>query len=105
MADRAACGTENRPDVSVGILFSKWLKLNHPEIADSYSFYLHWTEAKEVEARQYPVTMLALFHHYLDTEWIPKEAERYFNTRDPAALPHVAHLLPSRPRPAPLPRR
>uniref|UniRef100_UPI0035938A02 BRO-N domain-containing protein n=1 Tax=Sphingorhabdus lacus TaxID=392610 RepID=UPI0035938A02 len=105
MADKAACGTENRPDVSVGIHFSRWLKKHHPAVADNYSMYVHWTEAKEVEARQYPMSMIALFHEFLDTEWITKQAERYFNTRDPAALPHVARLLPSRSRPAPLARR
>lgn len=105
MADKAPCGTENRPDNSVGILFSRWLKNFHPDVADNYSLYVHWTEAKEVEARQYPMSMLPLFHEFLDTEWIPNRAEGYFNTRDPAALPHVAHLLPSRPRPQPLARR
>lgn len=99
MADKAKCGTENRPDVSVGLGFSKWLKKMHPTVADNYSMYLHWTEAKEVEARQYTMGMIELFHRYLDTEWIPKVAERYFNTRDPAALPHIANLLPSRPKP------
>ncbi|WP_205411699.1 BRO-N domain-containing protein [Sphingomonas carotinifaciens] len=105
MADKARCGTENRPDISVGRGFSKWLALHHASVCDNYSMYLHWTEAKEVEARQYPMSMIELFHIYLDTEWIPKEAARYFNTRDPAALPHIAHLLPSRPRPTPITRR
>lgn len=105
MADKAASGTENRPDISVGRGFSKWLKQYHRDVADNYSMYLHWTEAKEVEVRQYPLDMIPLFHEYLDTVWIPQDAERYFNSRDPAALPHVAHLLPSRPRPTPLPRR
>lgn len=95
MADKAPCGIENRPDTSVGILFSRWLKKSHTEVADNYSLYLHWTEAKEVEARQYPMSMLPLFHQFLDTEWIPNRAQTYFNTRDPAALPHVANLLPS----------
>jgi prophage antirepressor-like protein len=104
MADKAQCGTENRPDISVGRGFSKWLKLYHPEVSDHYSMYLHWTEAKEVEARQYPMGMLELFHRYLDSDWIPNEAQRYFNTRDPAALPHIAHLLPCRPAPIPLGR-
>lgn len=99
MADKAKSGTENRPDISVGMGFSKWLAANHPATCDNYSMYLHWTEAKEVEARQYPMSMVEIFHVYLDTEWIPKEASRYFNTRDPAALPHIAHLLPPRPRP------
>lgn len=105
MADKAKCGTENRPDVSVGRGFSKWLQVNHPSVSDNYSMYLHWTEAKEIEARQYPMGMMELFHTYLDTEWMPKDAQRYFNTRDPAALPHIAHLLPSRPKPIPVGRR
>ncbi len=104
MADKAPCGTENRPDTSVGITFSRWLKKNHADVSDNYSLYIHWTPAKEVEARQYPMSMLPLFHEFLDTEWIPERAEAYFHTRDPAALPHVAHLLPSRSRPTPLAR-
>lgn len=104
MADRSRAGTENRPDISVGSGLSKWLKRHHPDVCDNYSMYLHWTQAGEYKARQYPMEMLPLFHEYLDTVWIPEEASRYFNTRDPAALPHIAHLLPSRNRPKPLPR-
>jgi prophage antirepressor-like protein len=104
MADTAANGTENRPDVSVGKGFSKWLQRNHPNIADNYTLYWHWTPAGEFKARQYPLTMIALFHEYLDTVWFVTDAPRYFNTRDPAALPHVPYLLPTR-RPAPLPPR
>jgi len=100
MADNAADGRELRPDVSVGRGFSTWLKRNHPSLADDYTFYLHWTPAKEIEARQYPVSLLAPFRIYVESDWIPNEASRYFNTRDPAALPHIAHLLPTS-RPAP----
>lgn len=104
MADKAADGKELRPDISVGLGFSKWLKVNQAAIADDYMMYLHWTPAGEFEARQYPAALLQHFWEYLDTDWIPNEAERYFNRRDPAALPHIAHLLPSS-RPAPrLPR-
>lgn len=39
--------------------------------------------------------MLPLFREYVDMVWIPEDAQRYFNTRDPAALPHIGHLLPS----------
>lgn len=100
MADVAQDGRELRPDISVGRGFSAWLKKNHPDESDDYAMYLHWTPSGEFEARQYPAPMLALFWTYLDNEWIPKEAERYFNTRDPAALPYIAHLLPAA-RPAP----
>lgn len=101
IADKAPDGREIRPDISVGKGFSKWLKANHPENCDNYSMYLHWTPAGEFEARQYPEEMLHLYLRYVDTVWIPECAETYFNTRDPAALPHVGHLLPGgTPRPS-----
>ncbi|WP_086620028.1 BRO-N domain-containing protein [Erythrobacter tepidarius] len=95
LADVAQDGREIRPDISVGRGFSKWLKDNHPTVADNYTFYSHWTPAGEFDARQYPDAMLPLFREYLDQVWIPNEAERYFNRRDPAALPHIGHLLPA----------
>lgn len=101
IADKAPDGREIRPDISVGLGFSKWLKINHPDKCDNYSMYLHWTPAGEFEARQYPEEMLPLYLRYVDTVWIPQNAEAYFNTRDPAALPHVGHLLPgATPRPS-----
>jgi prophage antirepressor-like protein len=96
MADVANDGRELRPDISVGRGFSKWLTDHHPTVADNYTFYNHWTPAGEFDARQYPDAMLHLFREYVDTVWIPLDATRYFNTRDPAALPHIGHLLPSR---------
>lgn len=95
LADVAQDGREIRPDISVGKGFSKWLKDNHPTVADNYSYYPHWTPVGEFDARQYPDPLLPLFREYLDRVWIPNEAERYFNTRDPAALPHIGHLLPA----------
>ena len=100
MADVAQDGRELRPDISVGRGFSKWLTENHPTVADNYTYYPHWTPAGEFDARQYPDGMLALFREYVDTVWIPNDAQRYFNTRDPAALPHIGHLLPAPPRKA-----
>lgn len=98
LADKAPDGKEIRPDISVGRGFSRWLKNHHPTVADNYLSYLHWTPAKEVEARQYPRPMLGLFAEFLEDVWIPTEAERYFNRRDPAALPHIGHLLPKPPQ-------
>lgn len=95
MADVANDGRELRPDVSVGRGFSTWLQANHPSVCDNYTYYPHWTPSGEFQARQYPDGMLALFREYVDTVWIPNDAQRYFNTRDPAALPHIGYLLPS----------
>jgi prophage antirepressor-like protein len=100
LADNAADGTENRPDVSVGRLFSGWLKTNHEDVCEEYSYYQHWTPEAEIPARQYPNKMLALYLEFVDNVWIPHHAERYLKTRDPAALSYLSKLLPP-----PQPRR
>ena len=101
MADRALDGTENRPDISVGRCFSDWLKITHPAVSASFSYYIHTTPEWEGEVRQYPFALLPLFREYLDSVWIPERAEGYLKTRDPAALPYLQKLLlpPSRPKP------
>lgn len=94
MADRAPNGTQNRPDVSVGRLFADWLRKHHPEHADRHKCYTHKTDEWEGDARQYPRDMLPLYIEFIDDVWIPEHSERYFNTRDPAALPYLPRLLP-----------
>lgn len=93
MADRSPNGTENRPDVSVGGLFAKWLDANHPTVCTDYKYYKHVTAEWEGDARQYPNTLLPLFIEFIDTVWIPQHSIRYFNTRDPAALPYLPLLI------------
>jgi prophage antirepressor-like protein len=95
MADRAPNGVEIRPDVSVGRRFSDWLKVRHPTVCGNYKTYSHWTPSGEFDARQYPNSLLPLYLEFVDTIWIPEHAEEYFNSRDPAALPYIAHLLPA----------
>lgn len=95
MADRAPNGTQIRPDNSVGKLFAKWLDENHPHLSGAHSMYSHKTDEWEGDARQYPNSMLPLFIEFVDNVWIPEHSERYFNTRDPAALPHLPKLLPA----------
>jgi prophage antirepressor-like protein len=97
LASRAPDGKQNRPDVSVGLVFAKWLKDHHPELADSHTTYLHKTDEWEGPVRQYPRSMLALFLEFLDDVWIPQYAEQYLHTRDPAALPYLQKYLPPKP--------
>lgn len=93
MRDRAPDGKQLRPDTSVGTLFSTWLKKHHPTVCSNYKMYTHKTDEWEGDARQYPNGMLPLFIEFVDTVWIPDHSERYFNTRDPAALPHLPKLI------------
>lgn len=99
MADRAPDGKENRPDVSAGRLFSDWLKREHPTVSSAFSYYMHKTPEWEGEVRQYPRSILPLFLEFLDEEWIPNHAPRYFKTRDAAALPYLQRILPSPDKP------
>lgn len=94
MADRAPNGTQIRPDNSVGQLFAKWLDEFHPEVCADFKYYSHKTDEWEGDARMYPRAILPLFIEFVDDIWIPQHAERYFNTRDPAALPYLPLLLP-----------
>jgi hypothetical protein len=95
MADRAPDGREIRPDVSVGRLFSDWLKEEHEDVSDNYAFYIHKTPEWEGEARQYPISMLPLYIEFIDAVWIPEHSQRYLRTRDIAALPYLPKLLPA----------
>jgi hypothetical protein len=71
----------------------------HSDIADDFSYYRHKTPEIEIEARQYPNRMWPLFVEFIDTVWIPQHSEKYFSSRDPAALPYLPKLLapPQRP--------
>lgn len=94
MADHAPDGKEIRPDISVGRLFSDWLKKFHPKMSANYKFYPHEVDGKTIEARQYPYGMLALFRIFVETVWWPDRFETYIKSRDPAALQYLPRLLP-----------
>jgi prophage antirepressor-like protein len=96
MADKSPSGKQNRPDVSVGQRFAKWLNENHPKVCGNHKSYIHKTPEWEGEARQYPNSMLGLFREYVETVWWPECFEDYIKTRDPKALTYLQKLLPPR---------
>lgn len=94
--NKAFTGKEIRPDVSVGLLFSKFLKEKHPEHSNSFKMYNHiFPNKMEVEARQYKNELLPIFIKFIDDHWIPKNALGYFKERDPLALDYLPKLLDS----------
>ena len=101
IADFGPNGMELRPDVSVGRIFSRWLKQNYPAVKDNYTTYMHKTAQAEFPARQYPNSMLPLYILFIDTVWIPKHFESYFKARDPAALAAAAEVAHGRGRAVP----
>lgn len=95
LPDRGAHGKEMRPDNSVGQLFSKWLKENHPKAVKARKKYKHrLPEGFDIEAYQYPNEMLPLFIDYIDHIWLPERATAYFHDKDSKALEYLPKLLP-----------
>ena len=96
IADNAANGTEIRPDVSVGKLFSEYLKTYHPEHVSRRKKYTHiFEDGIEVQAWQYPIDVLPIFIEYVETIWLKEHAPNYLEKRDPQALPYLAKILPA----------
>ncbi|HBI8868956.1 Bro-N domain-containing protein [Acinetobacter baumannii] len=92
--NKAFTGKEIRPDVSVGLRFSKFLKQKYPEHLDKFKMYNHkFPDGSEVEARQYQNILLPIFIQFVDEIWIPECASDYFKDRDPIALNFVPKLL------------
>lgn len=95
LPDKGAKGHEIRPDISVGKLFSDYLKENFPNMVDKRSSYQHiLPSGKEVEAFQYPWDMLSIFIDYVDKVWLKTRATTYLKERDPKALQYLPKLLP-----------
>ncbi len=85
---------EIRPDVSVWRLFSEYLKENHSELCSLYKMYPHkFPNWDEYEARQYENELLPIFIRYVDEEWMPNRAQKYFEPRDTMALNYLPKLL------------
>lgn len=92
--NKAFDGKEIRPDVSVGRGFAQYLRDYHPDVCDKYTTYRHrFPNGFEVDARQYPNSVLHLFLDYVDNYWMPQCAQRYFDDRDKKALDYLPKLL------------
>lgn len=92
--NKALDGKEIRPDNSVGIYFSKYLQANHAELADDYKMYSHkFPNGTAFDCRQYPNHILPIFIKFIDEDWLPNQAARYFGERDKLALDYLPKLL------------
>lgn len=92
--NKAFSGKEIRPDVSVGLLFAKHLRNNHPEFANDFKMYNHkFQNGQEIEARQYKNDLLPIFIKFVDDHWVVNNAQKYFKERDPIALDYLPKLL------------
>lgn len=83
------------PDISVGKMFSNYLKKIDSEHQYSFKTYKHsFPDGRpEVDVRMYPLEALLLFRKFIYEVWIPQNSQSYFKTRDPLALDYLPKLL------------
>jgi len=83
--NKALDGKEIRPDNSVGMLFSKYLQAKYPTMAEDFKMYSH----------KFKNNVLPTFMQFIDEDWLPNHAARYFGERDKLALEYLPKLLAS----------
>lgn len=92
--DKGMHGKQLMPDISVGIIFSNYLKKINSEFNGTHKYYDHtFEDGRSVEARQYPIDALPVFIRFLNEKWIPENSTAYFKGRDPLALEYLPKLL------------
>lgn len=83
------------PDISMGLMFCKWLRTVKGIDTNKLPTYKHkYQDGRIVDAKLYPNSVLADFRTHFHEEWLPKRAIEYFSVRDPKALPFLQKLLP-----------
>lgn len=88
-------GKQIMPDISVGRMFSSYLKNTQSPFHGTHKHYNHSFPDKrdDVEARMYPIEALPTFRKFIYEKWIPENAQKYFKERDPLALDYLPKLL------------
>ena len=93
--DKGIKGQGMYPDISVGKIFSNYLKKTNSPFEGSHKYYNHSfpDDRPDVEARMYPIEVLPTFRKFIFEKWIPENAQNYFKERDPLALDYFPKLL------------
>tara|TARA_R110002020_G_scaffold475301_1_gene709508 strand:- start:3305 stop:4072 length:768 start_codon:yes stop_codon:yes gene_type:complete len=93
--DKGENGKQIMPDISVGRMFSSYLKNKNSKFHGTHKHYNHSfpDNRDDVEARMYPIEALPTFRRFIYEIWIPDNAQKYFKERDPRALDYLPKLL------------
>lgn len=92
--DKALGGKQMMPDISVGRGFAGYLRNNNSEFFGTHQKYSHtFPDGREVQANMYHIDAIPDFIKYINNHWIPDNAQKYFEDRDPLALDYLPKLL------------
>lgn len=92
--DKAQDGKQMMPDISVGLVFSRFLKEKYPEWYETRQKYMHiFPDGKGKEAYMYPLAALSVFREFVFNIRFPEYADQYFAKRDPLATNYIPIIL------------
>lgn len=99
LPEKGAHGKTVSPDISVGIMFSKWLKEHYPTLASQFAEYTHiFTDGRRIDGvKAYPNSLLGIFRDYVVNTWMREQAPKYFGRVDPPAVPFVEKVIAALP--------
>lgn len=86
------------PDISTGILFSKYIKTRWYEPAKICKTYIHiYPDGRKIHwVRQYPDSLYPLFTEWFQKEWLQKKCAKYIIDRtDEYVLPYLQNTFPN----------
>lgn len=95
--NEAENGKQIMPDISVGKVFSNYLKNSNSEFHGTHKTYKHSfpDNRQDVDARMYPLDALPVFRRFVYEVWIADYAQKYFKKRDQLALSYLPKLIES----------
>jgi hypothetical protein len=82
------------PDISVGLLFCKWLRKVKGIDTNALPTYIHEynDHRKPAPAKLYPDDLLAEFRRWFRSVWLPENGVKYFKSKDPGSLAYLDRL-------------
>jgi hypothetical protein len=90
----ATTGQKITPDISIGLMFCKYMKNNGHDVDSVAQKYTHYyPDGRVVEANIYPDEWLLIFRTWFNNTWKQERLIKYLGDRDPEALPSIALLL------------
>jgi hypothetical protein len=82
------------PDISVGLVFCRWLREVKGVEPDDFATYSHaYEDGRVVQAKLYPNSLLSDFVTHFQEGWLKGRAMKYFRDRDPQALEFLPKIL------------
>lgn len=81
------------PDISLGRTFSKYLRDNGYPVDEYPQYQHHYEDGRIYPARAYPNDLMGTLKEFFVETWLKDKSRKYFEERDPNALPYLNELL------------